>query len=155
HLADFGASPGGRELPLVVLSTRGVRTPADARAAGLPVVLMLHGIHPGEVEGKEANLALLRDLLDGRVDGILDGLTLLVAPLFNPDGSDPLAPANPRLDLAKPNGQPGPVVGTRVQSQGINLNRDYLRRAAPEMRLLMERVCQPWAPDLTVDNHAT
>src|SRR6202034_2811305 len=52
-------------------------------------------------------------------------------------------------------GQLGPLVGTRTQSSGINLNRDYLRQAAPEMRLLQQGVCIPWAPDLTIDNHAT
>jgi hypothetical protein len=82
-------------------------------------------------------------------------MTLLVAPLFNPDGGDALDPANRRLDLARLTGQPGPVVGTRTQSHGINLNRDYLRQEAPEMRLLQAGVCQPWAPDLTIDNHAT
>lgn len=155
HLTGFGYSPQGRELPLVVVSTRGVRTPAEARAAGLPVVLMLDGIHPGEVEGKEASLALLRDLLAGPDGALLEHMTLLVAPLFNPDGNDALDPANRRLDLATLSGQPGPVVGTRTQSHGINLNRDYLRQAAPEMRLLQAGVCQPWAPDLTIDNHAT
>jgi hypothetical protein len=34
HVTGFGYSPGGRELPLVVVSTRGVRTPAEARAPG-------------------------------------------------------------------------------------------------------------------------
>mgnify|MGYP000278822544 CR=1 FL=1 len=155
HVSDFGRSPGGRELPLVVVSTRGVRTPAEARAAGLPVVLMLDGIHPGEVEGKEASLALVRDLLAGHHPDWLSEIVLLVVPLFNPDGNDALDPANRRLDLKKLHGQPGPVVGTRTQSQGINLNRDYLRQAAPEMRLLQAGVCQPWAPDLTIDNHAT
>ena len=38
-------------------------------------------------------------------------MTLLVAPLFNPDGNDALDPANRRLDLAKLSGQIGPVVG--------------------------------------------
>jgi hypothetical protein len=161
HVTGFGFSPQGRELPLMVLSARGVRTPAEARAAGLPVVLMLDGIHPGEVEGKEASLALVRDLLDagassdGALGEVLEHITLLVAPLFNPDGGDALDPANRRLDLAHLTGQPGPVVGTRTQSHGINLNRDYLRQAAPEMRLLQAGVCQPWAPDLTIDNHAT
>ncbi|WP_437602549.1 M14 family metallopeptidase [Sorangium sp. So ce590] len=154
-VTTFGTSPGGRELPLLVLSKDGVRSPAEARRAGRPVVLMLDGIHPGEVEGKEASLALVRDLLDGRHPDWLDTLVLLVAPLFNPDGNDALDPRNRRLDLKKLAGQPGPVVGTRTQSQGINLNRDYLRQAAPEMRLLQERVCIPWAPDLTIDNHAT
>lgn len=155
HVTSFGVSPGGRELPLLVLSTRGVRTPAEARAAAAPVVLVLDGIHPGEVEGKEASLALVRDILDGKEGAWLDAMTLLVAPLFNPDGNDAIDPANRRLDLAHLTGQPGPEVGTRTQSHGINLNRDYLRHEAPEMRLLQERVCIPWAPDLTVDNHAT
>lgn len=155
HVTTFGTSPGGRELPLLVLSKDGVRTPEEARRTGRPVVLMLDGIHPGEVEGKEASLALVRDLLDGRLPSFLDEIVLLVVPLFNPDGNDALDPANRRLDLKKLTGQPGPVVGTRTQSHGINLNRDYLRQAAPEMRLLQQGVCIPWAPELTIDNHAT
>lgn len=155
HVTSFGRSPQGRELPLLVLSTQGVKTPAEARALGLPVVLMLDGIHPGEVEGKEATLALLRDVLDGREGDWLEHLILVVVPLFNPDGNDALDPANRRLDLAHLAGQPDPIVGTRTQSEGINLNRDYMRLAAPEMRALQQRVCQPWAPDLTIDNHAT
>ncbi|MBA2319555.1 MAG: M14 family metallopeptidase [Deltaproteobacteria bacterium] len=155
HVTSFGTSPQGRDLPLLVLSTAGVRSPEAARDAGRPVVLMLDGIHPGEVEGKEASLALVRDVLDGRHEGWLDAITLLVVPLFNPDGNDALDPANRRLELPKLSGQPGPVVGTRTQSHGINLNRDYLRQAAPEMRLLQQHVCIPWAPDLTIDNHAT
>jgi len=158
HVTDFGRSPGGRELPLLVLSQGGLRTPEEARRSGRPVVLMLDGIHPGEVEGKEASLALVRDLLAGshpEWPDLLAEIVLLVVPLFNPDGNDALDPSNRRLDLKKLSGQPGPQVGTRTQSHGINLNRDYLRQAAPEMRLLQQRVCIPWAPDLTIDNHAT
>jgi hypothetical protein len=73
HLASFGHSPQGRELPFVVISDRALRSPAEARALGRPVVLMLDGIHPGEVEGKEASLALMRDLLDGQHEGLLSG----------------------------------------------------------------------------------
>ena len=155
HVTSFGVSPQGRELPLLVLSRDGVTTPAEARATGRPVVLILDGIHPGEVEGKEASLALVRDILDGHFPGLVDHLTVLFVPLFNPDGNDALDPRNRALDVARLAGQPGPVVGTRTQSHGINLNRDYMRMETPEMRLLQSRVCQPWAPDLTVDNHAT
>jgi hypothetical protein len=155
-LTSFGTSPGGRDLPLVVASAHGVRTPAESRRRGLPVVLILNGIHAGEVEGKEASLMLLRDLLDGRRAGILEAMTLVSVPLFNPDGNDALDPKNRRLDLPNLDGQVGPeLVGTRVNASGINLNRDYLRQAAPEMRALQSRVCQVWEPDLTIDTHAT
>ncbi|HKQ98810.1 MAG TPA: M14 family metallopeptidase [Candidatus Polarisedimenticolia bacterium] len=156
HISSFGQSPGGRDLPLVVASAHGARTPEEARGLGLPIVLIINGIHAGEVEGKEASMMLLRDLLDGTRTGLLDRLTLVVVPLFNPDGNDALDPKNRRLDLANLDGQVGPaLVGTRVNAAGINLNRDYLRQAAPEMRALQARVVQVWDPDLTIDTHAT
>ena len=161
HQTSFGTSPQGRELPLLVLSSRGVKTPTEARALGLPVVLVISGIHAGEVEGKEACLMLVRDLLADRgpLDGgqILENLTLVVVPLFNPDGNDAIDPGNRRLHLPKLTGQLGPDsgVGTRVNGAKINLNRDYMRQESLEMRLLQSRVCQAWEPDLTIDNHAT
>ena len=156
-VTSFGTSGEGRELPLLVLSGAGVRTAAEARALGRPIVLYICGIHAGEVEGKEAVLRLCRELLDADPTGLLDQVTLLVVPLFNPDGNDRIDPANRRLDLHKLEGQVGPDsgVGTRVNATGINLNRDYLKQQAPEMRLLQSRVCQVWRPDLTVDCHAT
>jgi hypothetical protein len=134
-----------------------VKTPEEARAAGLPVVLVINGIHAGEVEGKEASLMLVRDLLAGRHAGLLEKLTLVVVPLFNPDGNDRIDPKNRALDLERHKGQLGPDkgVGTRVNASGVNLNRDYLRQEAPEMQQLQARVLQPWAPDLTIDCHAT
>jgi hypothetical protein len=156
HLTSFGTSPQGRELPLVVLSAHGVKTPEESRRRGLPVVLVINGIHAGEVEGKEACLALARDLLDGRDADLLAALTLVIVPLFNPDGNDAMDPGNRKLVLPKLEGQIGPAsVGTRVNASGINLNRDYLRQDAVEMRLLQSRVVQVWEPDLTLDNHAT
>lgn len=156
HRAAFGVSPQGRELPFVVLSAHGHKTPAAARAAGQPVVLIINGIHAGEVEGKEACLMLMRDILDGTHAALIEKLTLVIVPLFNPDGNDAIDPANRKLDLPKLEGQIGPAkVGTRVNASGINLNRDYMRQQALEMRLLQTRVVQVWEPDLTIDTHAT
>jgi hypothetical protein len=155
-LASFGTSPGGRDLPLVVVSAHGIRTPEESRRRGLPVVLIINGIHAGEVEGKEASLMLLRDLVEGTYGDLVRELTLVVVPLFNPDGNDAIDPANRKLDLPRLEGQIGPAkVGTRVNASGINLNRDYLRQAAVEMQLLQKRVVQVWEPELTIDNHAT
>src|SRR5262245_45586413 len=157
HIEIAGTSPEGRDLPLLVLSSEGVRSPAEAHALGRPIVLAVGGIHAGEVEGKEALLALGRDLLHGPEGGLLEHLTWVVLPLFNPNGNDRIDPANRHLDIARFEGQDGPAsgVGTRVTSTGINLNRDYLRQDAPEMRLFAERVYGRWVPHLTVDTHAT
>lgn len=156
-VGSIGESPEGRELPLCVLSARGVHTPEAARALGLPIVLFQCGIHAGEVEGKEAVLALMRDLLDGPEGALLEAVTLVVLPLFNPDGNDRIDPGNRALDLPKLTGQLGPTsgVGTRTNAGKVNLNRDYLRAEAPEMQLWHARVWQAWQPDLTLDNHAT
>ncbi len=156
HLTSFGASPGGRELPLVVMSAHGFTTPAQSRARGIPVVLLINGIHAGEVEGKEACQMLMRDILDGTHAHLIEKLTLVIVPLFNPDGNDAVDPANRALNLPKLEGQIGPkLVGTRVNGIGVNLNRDYMRQQASEMRLLQRRVAQVWEPELTIDTHST
>ncbi|MDQ3300055.1 MAG: M14 family metallopeptidase [Myxococcota bacterium] len=156
HLSSFGTSPDGRDLPLVVMSAHGVRTPEESRRRNLPVVLVINGIHAGEVEGKEASMMLLRDILDGKLAHLVEKLTLVVVPLFNPDGNDAIDPKNRELNLPRLDGQIGPPsVGTRVNKAGINLNRDYMRQAAGEMRALQSRVVQVWEPELTIDCHAT
>jgi hypothetical protein len=156
HVGSFGTSPQGRDLPLVVVSAHGVRTPDESRRRGLPVVLVINGIHAGEVEGKESAMMLVRDILDGSHADLVSQLTLVVVPLFNPDGNDALDPGNRALHLPRLEGQIGPAqVGTRVNASGINLNRDYMRQAAGEMRALQSRVAQVWQPDLTIDTHAT
>ncbi len=153
----FGHSPEGRALPLVVLSAHGAHTPEAAHALGLPVMLVINGIHAGEVEGKEASQAWMRDLLQSSAGELLEHLTLVVVPLFNPDGNDRIDPANRKLDIKRLFGQIGPDtgVGTRTNASGINLNRDYLRQDAPEMRLMAREVYQRWRPHLTLDCHAT
>lgn len=156
-ITDFGATPEGRALPLLVLSAHGHFSPEAAHASGLPVVLVINGIHAGEVEGKEASLMLVRDILDGHHGDLLERITLVVVPLFNPDGNDRISPENRRLDITKFEGQLGPDtgVGTRTNAAGINLNRDYMRQDGAEMRLLQDRVCHPWNAHLVIDCHAT
>jgi Zinc carboxypeptidase len=156
RVSSFGETPQGRTLPLLVLSSEGVADPAAARALRRPVVLLQNCIHAGEVEGKEAVLMLVRDLLDGKHDGLLEKVTVVVLPIYNADGNDAMDPTNRALHIERLIGQDGPPrVGTRGNATGINLNRDYIRHEAPEMRLLQTRICQPWEPDLTVDSHAT
>ena len=157
HISEFGSTPEDRSLPLLVLSAHGHFTPEAAQNAGLPIVLVICGIHAGEVEGKEAALMLVRDILAGKHGDLLEQITLVIVPLFNADGNDRISTDNRQLDIAHFSGQIGPTggVGTRVNAAGVNLNRDYMRQDAPEMRLLQSHVYQPWNAHLTIDCHAT
>ena len=153
HLTSFGVSPGGRELPLVVVSAHGIKTPAASRARGLPVVLVINGIHAGEVEGKEASMMLLRDILDGTHADLVAQLTLVVVPLFNPDGNDAIDPANRELEPAAARGadRPGPGRHPGQQVGHQPQPRLHAPGRARDARCCRPSVVQVWEPDLTID----
>ena len=58
------------------------------------------GIHSGEIDGKDAMLAILRDLALDRHGDLLRGVTLLVVPVYNVDGHERVSVLRPALDAA-------------------------------------------------------
>jgi hypothetical protein len=152
----MGKSGLGQDMPLVVLSGHRAFTPAAARTLGKPIVLVIANIHAGEVEAKEACLALARETTLGDAKGLVEGATLLLVPDYNPDGNDKIDRGNRALDLARLEGQIGPEggVGTRVTGEGWNLNRDYTKQDAVETRHLA-RLMAEWRPHVVADGHTT
>jgi hypothetical protein len=149
RLQIFGVSPQGRPMAAVIANGDGIFTPDAARAAKLPVVLVQAGIHPGEIEGKDAGLMLLRDFaITGKMPHLLDHAVLVYIPVFSVDGHENSSPYN-RIN------QNGPDrMGFRGQSQYLNLNRDYIKADAPEMRAWL-MLWRHWRPDLLIDVHTT
>jgi murein tripeptide amidase MpaA len=150
RVQSFGTSGQGRDLLLVVASKDRAFTPEAARATGKPVVLVQCGIHSGEIEGKDAMLALLRDIaVTGRQQDLLDHCILLVVPMLSPDAHERRSRFN-RIN------QNGPEeMGWRTTPLGLNLNRDYMKAEAPEMRAFLSQVFTRWWPHLLVDTHTT
>lgn len=150
RVGALAATAEGRRLAYVVASRPVVEDAAAAHRTGKPVVFVQANIHGGEVEGKEAVRMLLRDLTLGPLQPLLDSLVLVVVPDYNPDGNDALGPA----ERNRP-GQAGPAeVGSRPNGQGLDLNRDYVKREAPETRAA-QALLQAWDPDLFLDLHTT
>jgi hypothetical protein len=149
RVETFGTTPQGRPMTVVIASAGGTFDPAAARAAGKPVVLLQAGIHPGEIEGKDAGLMLLRDIaVTGKYPHLLDQLVLVYIPVFSVDGHENSSPYH-RIN------QHGPEsMGFRGQAQYLNLNRDYVKADAPEMRAWL-KLWQRWLPDLLIDIHTT
>jgi hypothetical protein len=147
---SIGTSVEGRNIPYVVASRPLVRTPAEARATGKPVVYVQGNIHAGEVEGKEALQALLRDLAFAKGGNVLDSIVLVAVPIYNADGNEKWGPQDRQRTE-----QNGPeLVGQRPNAQGLDLNRDYVKAEAPETRASLA-MFQAWDPDVFVDLHTT
>ncbi|MGH8158321.1 MAG: M14 family metallopeptidase [Rhodanobacter sp.] len=149
RLETFGTTPQGRPMTVVIASGDGTFDPAAARAAHKPVVLLQAGIHPGEIEGKDAGLMLLRDIaITHKYPHLLDHLVLVYIPVFSVDGHENSSPYH-RIN------QNGPErMGFRGQSQYLNLNRDYVKADAPEMQAWL-KLWQKWLPDFLIDVHTT
>ncbi len=157
HYTEFGTSGEGRPLPLLILSSEKAFTPEAARQSDKPLVLLQNCIHPGECAGKDACLALARDIClplvetPGRAPkhaALLDHVNILIMPIFSPDGHERFSPYS-RIN------QDGPKeMGWRVTATNLNLNRDYMKADAVEMQAWL-RVWTTWEPDLLVDNHTT
>lgn len=145
----FGTSPEGRPMLSLVATRTGASTPEAARARGIPVVLVQGGIHAGEIDGKDAGFLALREMLEGAAaPGTLEALVLVFVPVFSVDGHEHFGAWN------RPN-QRGPrEMGWRTTAQNLNLNRDYMKADAPEMRAMLGLLGR-WDPIAYIDLHAT
>ncbi|MGI4854780.1 MAG: M14 family zinc carboxypeptidase [Janthinobacterium lividum] len=147
----FGTSPEGRTMYAVVVSKDRAFTPEAAHRTNKAVILIQSGIHSGEIEGKDTALMLIRDMAVTRKPkqaAWLDSAIFVVIPVFEIDGHEDRSPFN----RANQNGPD--ITGTRPQEQQLNLNRDYLKADAPEMRAFL-KLYNDWLPDFMFDNHVT
>lgn len=148
-VTTFGKTGEGRDLVAVIVSRDGVFDPAALHKANRPIVLIQNAIHAGEMDGKDACLALLREMVVTKSQArLLDRAVVIILPIYNADGHERFGPYN-RIN------QNGPEeMGWRTQARNLNLNRDYMKADAPETRALLQ-LFQVWLPDFFVDDHVT
>lgn len=149
HFEVFGRSHQNRDLGVLIVNKQGNFTPQKVHDTEHLVVLIQAAIHPGEPVGKDAGLQLLRDIaIYGRHLDYLDNITLVFIPILNADGHERFGPYN-RIN------QNGPEeMGWRTNARNLNLNRDYLKADAQEMRHFLE-LWHLWEPDFFIDTHST
>ena len=138
---SFGKSAEGRDLPMLMVNFE-----ADTSK---PLLLIFAGIHAGEIDGKDAGLMLLRDaFILGKYPGLFDGVRVAFIPILNVDGHERWSAFN-RMN------QRGPKeMGWRTTAQNLNMNRDFLKADATEMRALLRQITA-MDPDFLMDIHVT
>jgi Zinc carboxypeptidase len=147
HVVNMFTSPLRKVAPAIVLSKPRVTSAQQARASGKPVVFLFGNIHPPEPEAAEALLMVAREILLGRHGGLLDNQIVMIAPIFNVDGTDTLVTQDGSLGSETPH-----ILGVRENAAGLDLNRDAVKLQTVEA-LGLYRTLNDWDPVLLLDGH--
>jgi hypothetical protein len=146
---QVGVSDAGVPIHAGVVSSDGMFDRAAIKAAGRAVFFNNNGIHPGEPEGVDGCMALVRDFcLEPERLAALGTTVFLFVPLYNVDG------AFNRADTSRVN-QDGPEqFGFRGNSRHLDLNRDFVKCDTLTARVFNE-LFTAWDPDVMVDTHTS
>ena len=150
RIESIATSVEGRDVPLIIIGKPLPLSPKDLIKDKRIVVYIQANIHAGEVEGKEASLMYVRDLLKDKNTEILKNVVILICPLFNPDGNEKISPLNRTYQNGPANG-----VGVRYNGQFLDLNRDAMKAESPEVRGVITNVFNKWDPSVFMDCHTT
>jgi hypothetical protein len=145
----IGISDAGVPIHAGVVSADGVFDREQIKASGRPVFFNNNGIHPGEPEGVDGCMALVRDFCTQPERLAALGQTVfLFVPLYNVDGS-----LN-RADTSRVN-QDGPEqFGFRGNSRHLDLNRDFVKCDTLTAQVF-NKLFTSWDPDVMVDTHTS
>jgi len=149
HMMSIGRSFEGRDIWMIIASSEARFSPQELAKSGKPTLFVQGGIHPGEIDGKDAAMMLLRDMsVGGSKAELLDVCNLLVVPILSVDGHENCSVFG-RINQRGPE-----VMGWRTNARNQNLNRDYAKLDSPELRALICAL-DLWQPDLYFDIHVT
>lgn len=147
RIDEAGPTDANEPLHVVYYNNTGRFNIEQWKASGGLILLINNGIHPGEPDGIDACMMLIRDAASGKIK-IPDNIMLAVIPVFNIGG------ALNRNSHSRAN-QNGPEeYGFRGNSQNLDLNRDFIKMDAKETHSLVKLFHQ-LDPDLFIDNHVS
>lgn len=146
-MRTMGPTDAGFPLHLVIVSGDKDADLASLRKKNKRIILINNGIHPGEPDGIDASMLLVRDIVTGKAS-LPNNIVLAIIPVYNIGGCLNRS-AFYRVD------QDGPAAfGSRGNSQNLDLNRDFIKSDSKEARSFAEifHLCDP---DVFVDNHVS
>jgi dipeptidyl-peptidase-4 len=150
HIETLLVSDSGLAVPMVIMANPKITSPAAAKASGKPIIYFQGNIHGGEVEGKEALMILMREILFGDKAYLLNNQIVIFVPNYNPDGNNKLSATHRKSQEHCPH-----LAGSRRSGGDWDLNRDGIKMDAVETKGLMKNLILKWDPDVFVDMHTT
>lgn len=148
QVKSIGTSAQGRDIRMVIVSRDGHTDGKAIQGNGKPTLLVQAGIHSGEIDGKDAGLMLLRDIVSGKEAALIEQVNLLFIPILSVDGHERSSQYN-RVNQRGPDN-----MGWRTNSRNLNLNRDYSKVDTKGIQAVLS-VINDYQPDLYLDVHVT
>jgi hypothetical protein len=147
--SQIGTSDNGIAMHAGIVSADGIFAQDQLKAAGRPIFFNNNGIHPGEPEGIDACMALVRDFcVDPERLAALGLVVFLFIPIYNVDG------CLNRQNTTRVN-QDGPEhFGFRANGRNLDLNRDFIKCDSLAAQVF-NRFFSGWSPDVMVDTHTS
>jgi hypothetical protein len=149
RLSVIGVSDNGIPMHAGVVTADGVFDREVLKAAGRPVFFNNNGIHPGEPEGIDACMALVRDFCQQPERLAALGKTVfLFIPVYNVDGS------HNRNNSSRVNQEGPEMFGFRGNGRNLDLNRDFVKCDSLAAQVF-NQFFTAWDPDVMVDTHTS
>lgn len=147
QLQEIGSSDDSHPLHVIYYSSDRTFDIAEWKRRHKTILLINNGIHPGEADGIDAAMLLLRDAAQGTLS-IPEHVVLAVIPALNIGGM------RNRGQYSRAN-QNGPeAYGFRGNARNLDLNRDFIKMEARETQSLV-RLFRKLDPDIFIDNHVS
>ncbi|WP_405607096.1 M14 family metallopeptidase [Polaribacter sp. Asnod1-A03] len=148
-LFSFGQTDSGEPLNLVVYNSDGIYNVDEIKKSPKNRILINNGIHPGESDGIDASMMLLRDIVQNdSLKAKYKNSIICVIPIYNIGGS-----LN-RNSHTRAN-QNGPKeYGFRGNARNYDLNRDFIKQDSRNSAAFAE-IFHTVNPDIFIDNHVS
>ncbi|HEU4903879.1 MAG TPA: M14 family metallopeptidase [Flavisolibacter sp.] len=146
-MMEMGPTDAGFPLHLILVSADRTFDIAAIKRQKKNIIFINNGIHPGEPDGIDASMLLVRDIVQNKYK-LPGNLVLAFIPVYNIGGALNRS-ANYRID------QNGPVVkGFRGNAQNLDLNRDFIKMDSKNA-FTFAKIFHFLDPDVFVDNHVS
>jgi hypothetical protein len=146
-MMEMGPTDAGFPLHLVLVSADKDFNIQSIKVKKKAIIFINNAIHPGEPDGIDATMLLVRDIVENRYQ-LPSNVVLAFIPVYNIGGCLNRS-KNYRID------QNGPVEkGFRGNSQNLDLNRDFIKCDSKEA-VTFSKIFHYLDPDVFVDNHVS
>jgi len=146
-MKEMGMTDAGYPLHLILVSADKDFEIQTIKDKNKTIIFINNGIHPGEPDGIDASMLLVRNIVQNKYN-LPSSILLAIIPIYNIGGALNRS-TNYRID------QNGPVEkGFRGNAQNLDLNRDFIKMDSKEA-MSFAKIFTQLDPDVFIDNHVS